>query len=316
MTGALRGVGSMLWNAGERFIEQGAMRYSAALAFYSTLALAPLVMLLVSVASVVFADAGTEQRIVAQLDRLMGEEGIQVVQRVIENVPETSDSVLGVIGSVVLLLFSGSVLFVNVQGTLNSIWNVRAPDRGIVKGFLRARLTAVIMIVATGGVLLVSTVLGAAANWLAPLIERDLPVGTTLVMLGELALSGAMLTLLCAATWRILPDVDIEWRDLWMGAAITAALFLLGRAIIGWYLSNAAVASSFGAAGSLVVFLMWIYYSAIIFFFGAEFIQVWTERRGHPIEPSGSAVAIRVIEEETRGEMRASEADEGSPDDG
>jgi len=90
--------------------------------------------------------------------------------------------------------------------------------------------------------------------------------------------------------------VEIEWRDLWLGAAITSALFLVGRSVIGWYVSNAAVASSFGAAGSLVVFLMWIYYSAIIFFFGAEFIQVWTERRGRPIEPAGEAVRVRMTE--------------------
>jgi len=291
-----RGLGSILWDAGERFFEQGAMRYSAALAFYSTLALAPLVMLAVSAASLVFADPGTERLIVEQFDPLLGDQGIQVVERVLDNVPDVENSVIGLAGSVLLLLFGGSVLFVNVQATLNAIWNVRPPDRGIVKGFLKARLTATLMIFAAGGLLLLSTLLGAAANWATPIIERQLPVGSTLVVVVELGLSGVILTLLCAATWRILPNVVLEWRDLWLGAGITAGLFLLGRAVIGWYLSNAAVGSSFGAAGSLMAFLVWIYYSAVIFFFGAEVIQVWTEHRGRPIQPAGDAVAVRVQE--------------------
>lgn len=289
-------LGSILWDTGERFIEQGAMRHSAALAFYSILALAPLVMLVVSLTSLLFADLGTERMIVGQLDQIMGDQGMQIVENVLDNVPEVSEGIVGVIGSLVLLLFGGSVLFVNVQATLNLIWNVKAPERGIVKGFLKARLTAVVMIFATGAVLLLSTVLGAAAHWLTPLVERALPIGDTLVVLLELALSGAILTLLCAAAWRILPDVDIEWRDLWLGAAITSGLFLVGRTIIGWYLSNAAIKSSFGAAGSLVVFLMWIYYSAIVFFLGAEFIQVWTERRGRALEPATGAVRVKMTE--------------------
>jgi membrane protein len=198
-------------------------------------------------------------------------------------------------------LAGGTVLFVNLQGTLNSMWNVKRRDEGIVRGFVRARVVAFLMILATGGVLLISLLLGAAANWIAPAIENRLPVGSTLVMAIELAVSGSVLTLLCAATYRILPDVEIAWRDVWVGATLTAILFLAGRAVIGWYLSSAAVGSRFGAAGSLVVFLVWLYYSAQIFFFGAEFTQVWAERRGVPIRPSEGAVRVESREFELPG---------------
>jgi membrane protein len=123
-----------------------------------------------------------------------------------------------------------------------------------------------------------------------------------MVILLELVASGAILTLLCAATYRILPEVEIAWRDVWLGAAMTAALFLVGRALIGWYLSHAGVASRFGAAGSLVVFLMWVYYSAQIFLLGAEFTQVEAEARGRPIEPAPGARRVkRTVEPSSQG---------------
>jgi len=295
-TGRLKDWGSMLWDAGERFIEQGAMRFSAALAFYSVLSLAPLVLFFISLTSLLLQDGQNQAILVDQLDILLGSRGMEIVRQVLEEVPELSEGLAGMAWSLGLLLFGGSVLFVNVRATLNAVWNVRVEEGNPITDFLQNRILAIGMIFATGAVLVASTLLGAVANWILPIVRSDLPVGDALVMVAELVLSGGLLTLFCATTWRILPDVEIEWRDLWMGAAITAALFLVGRTAMGWYLSHGAGASEFGAAGSLFAFLIWVYYSACIFFFGAEFTQVWAERRGRPIQSAEGAVAIRVEE--------------------
>jgi membrane protein len=291
-----RDVGSIIWRTIGRFMDDGGMRLGAALAFYATLSLAPLLLLVVSVVSLLSRDDITASTFVDQLTLMLGERGEEIALQIIDNAPDQDQSIVGMVGSAVLLLVGGSVLFVNLQGTLNSMWNVKRRSRGMIRGLVRARLVAFLMILATGGVLLFSVLLGAAANWIAPVVETRIPVGSTLVVLLELAVSGAVLTLLCAATYRILPDVEIAWRDVWLGAMLTAALFLVGRTAIGWYLSTAAVGSRFGAAGSVVVFLVWLYYSALIFFFGAEFTQVWAERRGSPILPSTGSVRVQRME--------------------
>jgi membrane protein len=292
----IRDFGSIIWRTMGRFMDDGGMRLGAALAFYATLSLAPLLLLVVSVVSLLSRDDITASTFVDQLTLMLGERGEEIALQIIDNAPDQDQSIVGMVGSAVLLLVGGSVLFVNLQGTLNSMWNVKRRSRGMIRGLVRARLVAFLMILATGGVLLFSVLLGAAANWIAPVVETRIPVGSTLVVLLELAVSGAVLTLLCAATYRILPDVEIAWRDVWLGAMLTAALFLVGRTAIGWYLSTAAVGSRFGAAGSVVVFLVWLYYSALIFFFGAEFTQVWAERRGSPILPSTGSVRVQRME--------------------
>jgi membrane protein len=291
-----RDVGSIIWRTIGRFMDDGGMRLGAALAFYATLSLAPLLLLVVSVVSLLSRDDITASTFVDQLTLMLGERGEEIALQIIDNAPDQDQSIVGMVGSAVLLLVGGSVLFVNLQGTLNSMWNVKRRSRGMIRGLVRARLVAFLMILATGGVLLLSVLLGAAANWIAPVVENRMPVGSTLVVLLELAVSGAVLTLLCAATYRILPDVEIAWRDVWGGAILTAVLFLVGRTVIGWYLSTAGTGSRFGAAGSVVVFLIWLYYSALIFFFGAEFTQVWAERRGSPILPSTGSVRVQRME--------------------
>jgi membrane protein len=290
----LRTLGSLVWRTIRRFDEENAMRHGAALAFYATLSLAPLLLLAVSALSLL-PQAEVEQVVVEQLPLFVGERGTQIARDIIGGAEERTGGLLGMAGSLVLLLFGATALFVNVKGTLNEIWGVEPPDRGIVTGFLRTRATAVLMMMTTGLVFLVSTILGAAANWILPLLQTHLPVGSGVVSAVELGLSGVVLTLLCAATYRILPDVDIAWRDIWLGAVLTAVLFLIGRSLIGWYLRSAAATSRFGAAGSLFVFLMWVYYSAQIFFLGAEFTQVQAEHRGAPLRS-------RVQEEEPAGE--------------
>lgn len=298
MLDRLRSFGSFVWRTLQRWDESGGMRHGAAVAFYTILSLAPLLLLAVSAVSLLPRDAESERVILDQVSRIAGARGAEVAERVLENAPDREQGLWGVAGSFALLLFSGSVLFVNIQSTLNQLWNVRPPDKGIVRGFIRNRLRAILTMFVAAGVFLISMILGAAAAWVAPLVEARLPVGSTLVQLLEVGVTGVVLMLLCATIYRILPDVEIAWRDVWFGAALTTVLFLLGRAVIGWYLSTAAAVSRFGAAGSLFAFLLWVYYSSHVFFIGAEFTQVQAEERGAPLTPSKGAARIeRTVHE-------------------
>lgn len=285
----LRHLGRLVVRSVQRFDSQGGMRHGAALAFYATLSLAPLVLLAVSILSILPLQGDVWEMITSRLTVLVGPNGTELVRTVADQAPDRTGGVWGVVGSVLLLAFSGSVLFVNIQAILDEIWEVRQPDRGVVKGFLRNRLTALVMMGTSGLILLGSTVLGAIAAWLGPRISTVLPVDAPLVTLAELVISALLLTGLGAASYRILPAVEIEWRDVFLGAGITAVLFLVGRWAIGWYLGEAAPASRFGAAGTLLVFLMWVYYSAQIFLLGAEFTQVQAEDRGAPLRPEPGA---------------------------
>lgn len=266
-----------------RFIDDDGPRYGAALAFYATLSLAPLLLLTVAVVSLIAHEGITNSAVIDRLTLVIGSRGADLVADIMANSPDPDRSLLSMIGSIAMLLIGGSVLFVNMQRPLNVIWHVQ--PRGIV----RSRLLALLMILVMGGLLLISMFLGAAAAWAAPFIERDTGVGGWVVIGLEMAVSASILTLLCAATYRILPDVDIAWRDVWLGAAVTTILFLIGRTVIGLYIGRAAVVSRFGAAGSLVAFLIWVYYSAQIYFLGAEFTHVWTQHRLSSIVPTGNA---------------------------
>lgn len=291
----VRHLGRLVLRSVQRFEAQGGMRHGAALAFYATLSLAPLVLLAVSILSILPAHGDVWELITGRLSVLVGPSGTELVRSVADAAPDRTGGVWGVVGSALLLAFSGSVLFVNIQGILDEIWQVRQPDRGVVKGFLRNRLTALAMMATSSLILLGSTVLWGVAGWLSPRLANALPVDAPVVAAAELVLSLLLLTALGAASYRILPAVEVEWRDVLLGAGITAVLFLLGRGAIGWYLSQAAPASRFGAAGTLLVFLMWVYYSAQIFLLGAEFTQVQAEDRGAPLRPEPGAYLVKRV---------------------
>ncbi len=294
----VRHLGRLVMRTVKRFDERDAMRQGAALAFYATLSLAPLVLLVVSALAMLPRGGDVERVLFDQLPLYLGDASTGIVESILEQsaldeAAARDAGQRGVIGSLALLVFGGSLLFVNVQGVLNGIWSVRPPERGLVEGFVRDRMKAIAMMGAAGLILVLSTALDIAAGWVAP----RLPVSGAVVNLLELAVSGVVLAVLCAAAYRILPAVEIAWRDVMLGAVLTTVLFLVGRTAIGSYLSQAATASRFGAAGSVVVFLMWVYYSAQIFLFGAVFTQVQAEEANRPILPSRGArrVESRVV---------------------
>jgi membrane protein len=259
----------------------------AALAYYTIFSAAPLLLIVVSVAGLVFGAEAARGEIFAQLRGMLGEEGAVAIQGLLESVSKPKEGLVATLVGVVVLLVGATTVFAELQDALDRIW--RAPVRERSSGLwslLRARLLSFGMIMGIGFVLMVSLVVSAAlsalGHWWAPLFgawEVTLQVVNLLV-------SFALVTLIFAMIYKVMPRVKVEWRDVWVGAAVTSLLFSVGKSLIGLYIGKSGITSGFGAAGSLAVVLVWVYYSAQIFLLGAEFTWVYAHshgsRRGEP----------------------------------
>jgi membrane protein len=272
----------LIRDSAKELSEDEAMPRAAALAFYTALGLAPTVLLFLTVAA--FLGEGTKQALAAELQSLVGGEGARAIDMVVRHAEsKPAAGVFSAVVSFLTVLFSASGIFAELQTTLNRIWNVRpAPNVG-VGGWVKARLLSVGTLLSVLLLLLMSLVLSAA---LSALLEWGALWG-----LVDLAASLLLFVLLFAVIYKVLPDVEIAWRDVWVGAGLTAALFAVGKYFIGLYLGKSGLASAYGAAGSLVALLAWVYYSAVIVLFGAEVTQVYARRYGSGIRPAAGAVA-------------------------
>jgi membrane protein len=253
----------------------------AALAYYTTFSLAPVLLIVIALAGLVFGEDAARGAIVQQLGGLMGTDGARTIQELLESASRPTSSVLAsVIGTVTLLIGATSVL-AELQSALDRIWRAPAaePITGVL-AILRARILSMGMLIALAFLLLVSLVIGTALTALGEWGAARLPAVVILLQAANLAFGFAVTTLLFATAYRILPRVKIAWSDVWTGAVVTAALFTIGKYLIGLYLGSAGVSSGFGAAGSLVVVLVWVYYSAQIFLLGAEFTWVYAHSHG------------------------------------
>ncbi len=270
------------WLARETFQEwrrDDALTLGAALSYYTAFSLAPLLVVVIAIAGLVFGREAVQGRIVTEIGGLIGRGGAEAVQTMIANASREESGPVAAIVAVCLTLFGASGVFAQLQSTMNRIWNVPPLRTGGVKAMLRARAVSFGMVLGIGFLLLVSLVVSAAIAALDSLAADVVPDVEALLHLLNTALSLAFITVLFAMIFRVLPDVHIRWRDVWIGAGVTALLFTLGKFLIGLYIGRTGVTSVFGAAGSLVVILLWVYYSAQILFLGAEFTQVYTRRR-------------------------------------
>ncbi|MGB7085814.1 MAG: YihY/virulence factor BrkB family protein, partial [Phormidesmis sp.] len=265
-------------------------RLAAALAYYTTFSLAPVLVIVIAIASFLFEQSTVQSRIVEQLQGLLGQGGADLVQEMLTSKQgQSSDGIWATVISVGLLIVGASGLFIQLQDALDTVWNVvPRKDAGIWK-LIRDRLLSFGMVLVIGFLLLVSLLLSAALSAVNGLFGDVLPGWEIGWQLLNAAISFGVITLLFALIYKILPDAKISWSDVWIGAAITALLFTIGKALIGLYLGNSSVASAYGAAGSFVVLLLWIYYSAQILLFGAEFTQVYANRFGSNIRPDENA---------------------------
>jgi membrane protein len=286
----LRNIWGLLKETGNSWDEDKVMRMSAALAYYTVLSAAPLLVIAIGIAGLVFGKNAAEGQLVEQFRDLVGEDGAQAIQTMIAHASGPGTSTVAMIVGIVLLLFGASGVFVELQDSLNTIWEVvPRPGRPFLT-ILRERFISFAMVLVTGFLLLVSLSLSAAlaamTAWLG--LAGIGMVGQVLTF----AISFVVITLLFALIYKILPDVDLAWRDVWFGAIVTSLLFSIGKLLIGLYLGRAGVGSAYGAAGSLVVFVVWVYYSAQIVLLGAEFTKVYMRQSGARIKPSSNAVPI------------------------
>ncbi|HEY0822097.1 MAG TPA: YihY/virulence factor BrkB family protein [Rhizobacter sp.] len=253
----------------------------AALAYYTTFSAAPLLLIVVSVAGLVFGAEAARGEIFAQLRSMLGEEGAVAIQGLLESVSKPKEGLFATLVGVVVLLVGATTVFAELQDALDRIW--RAPVRERSSGLwslLRARVLSFGMILGIGFVLMVSLVVSAAlsalGHWWAPLFGA----WELTLQLVNLVVSFALVTLIFAMIYKVMPRVKVEWRDVWVGAAVTALLFSIGKSLIGLYIGKSGITSGFGAAGSLAVVLVWVYYSAQIFLLGAEFTWVYAHSHG------------------------------------
>ncbi len=295
----------LLRDAYDEWSEDKAPRLGAALAYYTSLSIAPLLLVVIGIAGLVFGEQAARGEVVGQLRSLLGDDGAKAVQDVLAHTQQTGSGVVASVVGVVTLLAGASGVFGQLQDALNTVWEVEPkPGRGI-KGFIRDRFFSLTMVLGTGFLLLVSLVLSAAVaaaggglRALSPAFEA---VGEVLVAV----VSFAVTTILFALIFKVLPDAKIDWRDVWFGAVSTAVLFVIGKLAIGLYLGHASVGSAYGAAGSFVVLLIWVYYSAQILLFGAELTQAYARHRGAKVRPSENAIKVTERKREEQGTPRS-----------
>lgn len=261
------------WNKHE------ATTHSAALAYLSLFSLAPVLILIVALAGWVYGPEAVQGEIQRTLGRFVGPDTAAVVQQIVlASARPRTNRLTALIGTITLIVSATGAL-IQLQDSLNTIWEVSPKPGFFLKRLLKKRLICFLLILGVGALLLGSLAASAAIAFLQKILEARLEVGlSTLVGWADVLISWLLMTLLIGMVYRILPDVKIGWRDVAWGAAVTAVLFLAGKYAIGYYLKTTNVASAYGAAGSLVLVLVWVYYSSLIFLFGAEFTRVHSRR--------------------------------------
>jgi len=266
-------------------------RLGAALAYYTIFSIAPLLLIAIAIAGLVFGREAAGGQIYAQLRGVLGPESAEMIQKMVEAAAKPKAGSIATIVGVITLLLGASGVIGQLKDALNTIWDVKPPATGFM-GRLKNYLMNGAMVLGIGFLLLVSLVLDSAIAAFGKFAGDHLPGGEGVWQILQLVVSLAVITVLFAAIFRFLPDLKIEWHDVWFGAAFTSFLFVIGKFALGLYLGKSAVGSSYGAAGSLVVVLLWVYYAAQIVLFGAEFTQVYARAHGSQREKAPTTLPL------------------------
>jgi membrane protein len=288
----LRSTFDLLKQTATEWIDQDVSSLGAALAFYTLFAIAPLFVIVLGVAGLWFGEEAARRELFSQISGLVGSAGGEAIQALVSAALKPKTGAWTSVVAVVAFFVGATGVFVQLQDALNSVWRVRRmPGRG-VRNFIKARLLSFALLAGIGFLLLVSLILDAGLSGLGKFMFRSPPAQETLWQGVNFVVSFGVITLLFAMLFKVLPDAKIAWRDVWIGAIITALLFNLGKLLFGLYLGRSSVISAYGAAGSLVVVLLWVYYSAQILLFGAQFTQIYSNRYGSHIEPVAGAETV------------------------
>ncbi len=268
---------------------------AAALAYYTVFSITPLLVIAIAIAGAVFGQDTAQGEILEQINGLVGEQGAQVIETGLANADKPGTSSIASLVSAIVLLIGASGVFAQLQSALNTVWNVKVKPNAGIGEFIRKRLLSFGMVLTIGFLLLVSLMFSAMLSGISKLQINLLPGLVSFWQLLNFGISFGFITLLFALIYKYLPDVKIRWKDVWIGAIITASLFVLGKFLIGLYLGHGSLGSTYGAAGSLIVFLAWVFYSAQILLFGAELTQVYARKYGQRIRPDSHAEMTRSI---------------------
>jgi membrane protein len=266
------------WETLSCWDEHDAMTQSAALAFYTLFSLAPVLIVVISVAGAVFGADAVRGRIVQEFAGLMGEQQASAIQTILRAVTTQKSAGLARVIGIGTLIVGATAVFVQLQNSLNVVWEVHPKPGHVFRTLLKKRLVSLALVLAIGFLLAVSLAASAALNALQTYAASRLSISAGLLEGFNTLLSFAAFTLLFEMIFRILPDVDIPWRDVWLGSVITSLLFSIGKYLIGLYLGRTTIASPYGAAASVVVILFWVYYASLILLLGAEFTRVYSRR--------------------------------------
>jgi membrane protein len=292
-----KGIVALFKNTASEWIQDKCPQLGAALAYFTVFSLAPLVLVLLAVFGLIFGSSDqARQKLTEQLQYLIDPSGIKVIQDIAANAAKPQAGIVATAIGVILALFGASGVFGQLQDALNTIWGVKPKPGGGIMGFIRTRFLSFAMVGGVCFLLLVSLTVETILRGFSDYLKNVMPGGHILALILFLLFDLAVIVLLFAMIFRYLPDAKIAWRDVWVGATLTAVLFGLGKFVLGLYLGSGAAGSAYGAASSLITLLLWIYYAAQILLFGAEFTQVYANTYGTHVEPMQHAVKIEITE--------------------
>ena len=281
------------------FVDDRALTMSAALAYYTIFAMAPLLIMLISLASLFYGEDATSRKLFQEINGLVGNEAALQIQDIIRRISLQKNTAFAVILGVITLFIGATGVFIEMQDSLNQIWRVKAkPEKGWKKMLIN-RVLSFSMVVSLGFLLIASLIINGLILTLSDQLSQYFPDLTILVInIFNLGLTFIIISVLFSVIFKFLPDVEIGWKDVRIGAFFTVTLFIVGKFLIGIYIEKVGPGSAYGAAGSIIVMLVWVYYTSAILYFGAEFTQVYSECYGGKIKPASYAVHIIQTEEE------------------
>lgn len=288
----LKEAGDIAFESLQNFFAGDNFQLAAALSYYTLLSIAPLLLVLTGAAGLMLGEDQVRAALISQVRDLVGEEGASLLQTVARNAGTQHNNVLSMTTGFVLMIFGATTVFAQLQAALNRVWGVKAVPSNAVLGFIRSRLVSLTVVLGLAFLLLVSLVFTATISVLQTYLESFLPGAAAVWTISNHLVSLVLVAMLLAMLFRYVPDVEISWRDTVVGALVTAILLTSGKHAIGVYLGRAGVGSAYGAAGSAVVFMVWVYFASVLLFLGAGITRVIARHRGTPLVPSAHATRI------------------------
>ena len=282
------------------FVDDKIPKYSAALAYTTIFSFGPLLVVIIFLCSIFFGQEATQGKIYDQMVQFVGQDAALQLQTIIKNASLSDKGNLAAIIGIVTLILGATAVFAEIQDSINTIWGLKAkPKKGLLK-MLRNRFLSFSVVVSLGFLLLVSLAVSTIVEGLSDKLKSSFPDVTVVIFyILNLVISFVVITTLFALIFKVLPDAKTKWKDIWPGALASGILFMIGKFAISFYIGKSNVGSTYGAAGSLVILLLWVYYSAMILYVGAEFAKAWSSHKGTSIHPNDYAVALKKVEVKT-----------------